>query len=181
MFVDYYEILESSPNAHSSTIDQLFICLAKRFHPDVPNSGDKQKFTKITEAYQTLRIPASRDKYNAHYASEKGKIGPSNNGSDAKESDAIEVDVADRHELLALFYKKRRENNEDPGLAIGGLEHLVKYPLNVLKFHLWYCSQKGWLHREESGQLAITAAGVDKMEATVAMNALNASKLLLDS
>ncbi len=179
MFVDYYEILESSPNAHPSTIDQLFICLAKRYHPDVPNSGDKQKFEKIAEAYQTLRIPATRDKYDAKYSSEQGKSKAPVIGSHAKASDAIEVDVADRHELLALFYKKRRDNINDPGLAVGGIEHQVDYPLNVLKFHLWYCTQKGWLHREESGQLAITSAGVDKMESTVTMNALNASKHML--
>ena len=186
MFVDYYEVLESSPNADPSTIDHLFICLAKRYHPEVPQSGDKQKFDKIAEAYEALRIPTSREQYDAKYASEKGNnshsvVGSSDRAKHENASDAIEVDVADRHELLALFYKKRRENFEEPGLAVGGIEHLIDYPLSVLKFHLWYCSQKGWLNREESGQLAITAEGVDKMEATVTLNALNSSKQIINS
>jgi curved DNA-binding protein len=166
-FVDYYEILESSPLAHPSSIEQLFVCLVKRFHPDVPGSGDKQKFLEISEAYKTLRTPASRKTYDIQYAKEKRHFTPAaaDNGAAACELSSIEEDAANCQNLLALFYQKRREDISKPGLAIGGLEHRIEYPLKVLEFYLWYCTQKGWLNREEGGQLAITAAGIDKIGA----------------
>ncbi|MGR9037200.1 MAG: DnaJ domain-containing protein, partial [Gammaproteobacteria bacterium] len=34
VFVDYYEVLEISPNANSETIDRIFRYLAQRYHPD---------------------------------------------------------------------------------------------------------------------------------------------------
>jgi curved DNA-binding protein CbpA len=33
-FIDYYEILEISPNANSGTIDRIFRHLAQRCHPE---------------------------------------------------------------------------------------------------------------------------------------------------
>ena len=39
-------------------------------------------------------------------------------------------------------------------------------PQEVLDFHLWYFREKGWIKREEDGGFAITAEGVDKVEAS---------------
>ena len=178
-FVDFYEILESSPNAHQSTIDQLFVCQAKRFHPDVPLTGNKEKFAMITEAYQTLRDPQSRIEYDATYDDNKRQA--SLRISEATREPTIEVDANNRHQLLTLFYEKRRQNVAKPGMALGHLEDMVDYSSPVLEFHLWYCRAKDWLVREESGKLSITAAGIDKMEATMTLNAINAANLLLAS
>ena len=43
-FIDYYEILEISPNANSGTIDRMFRYLAQRHHPDNPETGDRVRF-----------------------------------------------------------------------------------------------------------------------------------------
>jgi len=34
----------------------------------------------------------------------------------------------------------------------------------LVEFHLWYLKAKGWVDRLQSGQLAITATGVDQVE-----------------
>jgi predicted transcriptional regulator len=34
----------------------------------------------------------------------------------------------------------------------------------AIEFHLWYFLQKGWVQREESGVLSITASGVDRID-----------------
>jgi hypothetical protein len=33
-----------------------------------------------------------------------------------------------------------------------------------LAFHLWYFREQGWIAREESGVMSITAQGVDQIE-----------------
>ena len=56
-FIDYYEILEISPNANSGTIDRMFRYLAQRYHPDNQDTGDRLRFDAIVEAHDTLRDP----------------------------------------------------------------------------------------------------------------------------
>jgi curved DNA-binding protein CbpA len=46
-FIDYYEILEISPNANSGTIDRIFRHLAQSYHPDNPDSGYRAHFYVI--------------------------------------------------------------------------------------------------------------------------------------
>ena len=47
-FIDYYEILEISPNANSGTIERMFRYLAQRYHPDNPETGDRLHFDAIS-------------------------------------------------------------------------------------------------------------------------------------
>ena len=56
-FVDYYELLEASPNASVATIERAFRYLAKHHHPDSSEHGDIKVFTQLVEAYETLTDP----------------------------------------------------------------------------------------------------------------------------
>jgi curved DNA-binding protein CbpA len=58
-FIDFYEVLEISPNANSETIDRIFRYFAQRYHPDNPESGDRARFDIVMEAYNTLKDPAN--------------------------------------------------------------------------------------------------------------------------
>ena len=62
-FEDYYELLELSPNANHETIERVFRYFATKWHPDA--GGDKEKFTLLTRAFETLRDPATRAAYDA--------------------------------------------------------------------------------------------------------------------
>jgi hypothetical protein len=44
---------------------------------------------------------------------------------------------------------------------------MVDIDPEVVGFHIWYFKERGWITREESGVLSITADGVDKIESTV--------------
>ena len=55
-FLDYYEILQISPNAEAETIHRVFRILAARFHPDNPETGDSGKFIRLAKAYEVLGI-----------------------------------------------------------------------------------------------------------------------------
>lgn len=161
-FVDYYEALESSCNASFETIEQTFRFLAKRFHPDCSENGDRTRFTQIVEAYETLRDSEKRAAYDAKFKAHK-----SEQHAIVREAGHASGDTADRHRLLTLFYAQRRRNMSNPGIGIATVEDMMGLPMEVIEFHVWYFREKGWIHREESGTLSISAAGVDKIEATV--------------
>jgi len=63
-----------------------------------------------------------------------------------------------------MFYKRRRDDARNPGLAIGGIEQKVDYTYEVLEFHLWFMQQKNWILRLESGLFTITYPGVEEHE-----------------
>src|SRR5437867_786576 len=62
-FVDYYELLQISPNAETDTIHRVFRIMAARYHPDNMQTGDSEKFLLLTKAYETLSEPATRAAY----------------------------------------------------------------------------------------------------------------------
>ncbi len=64
-FKDYYKILGVSKNASQDEIKKAYRKLAQQYHPD-KNKGDEnaeEKFKEISEAYEVLRDPEKRKKY----------------------------------------------------------------------------------------------------------------------
>src|SRR5436190_1948015 len=62
-FVDYYELLQISPNAETDTIHRVFRIMASRCHPDNKQTGDNEKFLLLTKAYALLSDPVKRAAY----------------------------------------------------------------------------------------------------------------------
>ena len=175
-FVDYYEILEISPNANSETVERVFRYLAQRYHPDNGATGDRVRFDLVLEAHNTLRDPAKRAKYDLEHkghSSDRSKL-----AEEASDSEGIDRDVEIQAKLLSLFYVQRRKNVREPGIGDGALSGLLDCPLEHLDFHLWYLREKRWIARREDGLLAITIDGVDR--ASSANHAKAAARLLTD-
>ncbi len=62
---DYYEILGVSKSATEEDIKKAYRKLAIQYHPD-KNPGDKaaeEKFKEATEAYEVLKDPQTRARY----------------------------------------------------------------------------------------------------------------------
>jgi curved DNA-binding protein CbpA len=175
-FIDYYEILEISPNANSGTIERMFRYLAQRYHPDNPDTGDRRLFDAIMGAYDTLRDPIKRAQYDIehkNHSSFRWQL-----AEEASDRRGIERDVDIQNKLLSVLYVKRRQNIRDPGIGNIALERLLGCPAEHLEFHIWYLKEKGWIAITESGMFAITAEGVDKANSEHHRNATN--KLLTD-
>jgi len=59
-FVDYYELMQISPNAEIETIQRVYRMLAARYHPDNPETADADRFMLLNEAYGVLSDPDAR-------------------------------------------------------------------------------------------------------------------------
>lgn len=63
----HYDVLNLKKDCTADEIRQAFIRLSKQFHPDVKGANtslkDTGKFVKISEAYQVLSKPSTRDAY----------------------------------------------------------------------------------------------------------------------
>jgi len=73
---DYYEILGLSKDAATSEVKKAYRKLAMEYHPD-KNQGNKEaeeKFKEVSEAYEVLKDPQKRQKYDhfGHSASRGG-------------------------------------------------------------------------------------------------------------
>ena len=160
MFVDYYELLEISPNANSETIERIFRYFAMRYHPDNRETGDESRFSEIVEAHNTLKDPVKRAQYDIQYRdhlSLRREL-----SEEARDTKSIERDSDIQAKLLALLYVKRRQDVNNPGIGDDELERLSGCPREHLEFHLWYLKAKGWIGRIENGMLAITVDGIDR-------------------
>jgi DnaJ domain len=161
-FVDYYELLQLSPNADTETVEHSFRYFAKKFHPDNAEFADTDRFRQIVEAHRTLADPGIRAGYDVKYQdfwNRKWKI-----ASEASSSTAFSDDQVTRERLLSLLYVQRRRNMSSPGLGDYEIARLLNTPTELVEFHLWYLRAKGWVERLNTGLLAITAAGVDQVE-----------------
>ena len=67
MFVDYYEVLQVSPNADVETIRRIYRLQARRFHPDNLETGDAETFKKVSAAYEILSDPKRRELYDQEH------------------------------------------------------------------------------------------------------------------
>lgn len=173
-FIDFYELLEIEFDATDDVIEQRFRQFATQAHPDTADADAVEMFSRSMEAYETLTDPELRAAYNVVYNSQKEPEleRPEPELELLEDANCIEDDSAQRHRLLSFFYAKRRKTMEDPGIGGETLGELSGIPSNVLKFHMWYFKENDWIKREENGQFAITASGVDKIESRVEIQPL---------
>ena len=160
-FVDYYELLQVSPNADDDTIHRVFRFLAKKHHPDA-EQGDPERFNLLVEAYRTLTNPETRAAYDVRYEQYWNRTWKV--ATEASDGQAFIDDADVREQLLSLFYAQRRSFMRNPGMSDMQLARLVGIPHEHMEFHLCYLKAKGWIQRLETGHLAITAEGVDQVE-----------------
>ena len=158
-FVDYYEILQLSPNADVETIERVFRMLAKRYHPDNGFTSDVNKFNTLVNGYRLLSDPEKRAAYDVRYEKEralKWKL-----FQEGSSPEGLETDGRIQQGILSLLYVTRRRDASNPGMGIMELERVLGCPEKHMEFHIWYLKEKGWIERTDNGGFAITAEGVD--------------------
>ena len=71
-FTDYYKTLGIDKSASEDAIQKAYRKLAREFHPDVNKAaGSEDRFKEIGEAYEVLKDPGKRSKYDRYGAAWK--------------------------------------------------------------------------------------------------------------
>lgn len=160
---DLYELLQISPNAEPETIHRVYRLLAQRYHPDNQQTGEPQRFRKLTEAYGVLSDPEQRARYDLDYAQARQLRWHA--AIPTPGVDPIEVEQGVRLTVLEVLYERRRAEPAKPGVFVLELEELTGQPREHLEFTMWYLVRKNYVGREDGSKLSITVEGVDYLEA----------------
>lgn len=158
--LDHYETLQLSPSADGETVERVYRLLAKRYHPDNPQSGDAHRFAAVRQAYEVLTDPDRRAAYDATYESERERQWRDFRA--VRVEDGRDDDRRIFRAVLSALYVARRRQPDGGGMAPFHLERLLGTPTEHLEFPLWYLKQRGLVEVLPTGMLAITVAGIDE-------------------
>jgi curved DNA-binding protein CbpA len=168
--VDYYEVLQISPNAEPETVHRVFRLLAQRYHPDNAETGNEEKFRSLNEAYRILSDPEQRARYDIAHTGlrqERWRLV----ASGAQSENNFDAERGIRLTVLEVLYTRRRLELDSPGLSPLDLEKLTGRAREHLEFTLWYLVQKKFVTRSDGSLLQITAEGVEYLETNYTANA----------
>ena len=160
-FVDYYKIMGVKPDISPEDLGRRFHRLAKRYHPDNPQTGNRERFDLLVEAHNLLKDSARRSQYDVLYNQVVGSTQSYGADGNGAASDTVGQDVDIQSKLLSVFYNRRRRNIRDPGVPEMELERIFNCKIEALEFHLWYLKAKRWIERLENGMMSITVEGID--------------------
>ena len=158
---DYYEVLQVNPRADREIIERAYRLLAKRYHPDNRGTGDSSTFDILVEAYRTLSDPDKRAAYDDNHKTSNAY--QNDIFSSGLQPGEIDEERRTNQAILLIFYFARRRDSTNPEVGIVDLEKALGVPEKEMEFHIWYLKEKGWIRREDTGALAITASGVDQV------------------
>lgn len=168
--VDYYEVLQVSPNAEPETIHRVYRIMAARFHPDNPQTGDSERFLLLNDAYEVLSDADKRALYDS--ARRVGECQPLPAFELKEFVDGIEGEQNRRLGVLCLLYNRRRSDMEHPGLSLLDLERLMSFPREYIAFAVWYLKDRGFVLMGDNSDYVLTAAGADHVETNTPRNAV---------
>jgi curved DNA-binding protein len=161
-FIDFYELMQISPNAEIETIQRVYRMLAARFHPDNPETGDGDRFVSLGQAYQILVNPETRAAYDMKYQLRNTQ--PISVFELREFAAGIDGEGNRRMGILCLLYNRRRSNPDSPGMSILEFEKLMSLPREHLMFTLWYLKDAELIRQDESSNFVVTSRGVDYVE-----------------
>ena len=160
--LDYYEIMQLSPNADHETVHRVYRLLAQRYHPDNRETGNAELFVHLTEAFQALSDPEKRAAYDARHSAEKKlrwKI-----FDQAVVATGPEVEKRKRNGILALLYAVTVKDPERASMTVHAFEDMLGCPREHLEAALWYLRGKGFVQRTDGGRYTLTVLGFEEAE-----------------
>lgn len=160
--IDYYEVLQLSPNADAETISRVYRMLAQRYHPDNAETGNPEMFVRLVQAHRILSDPEQRAKYDVRHRETKQlhwKIFDQGQATVGKEAEQRK-----REGVLGLLYNKATHDPERAAMSILEFEKLLGCPREHLQAALWYLKGKGYIQRADNSRYSITVQGFDKVE-----------------
>ncbi len=160
--LDFYEIMQLSPNADTETIHRVYRILAQRYHPDNSETGNKEMFLQLSEAYRELSDPERRAAYDtAHRRTRQlqWRI-----FDQTHTTTGVEGEKRKRAGILGLLYSIMVHDPEHAEMTIHQFETLLGCPREHLLASIWYLKGKGYIQRTDNGKYYITVDGFDFAE-----------------
>lgn len=166
-FIDYYDLLQVSPDCDGKTLESAYRHLAKQYHPDHAETPDTVRLGEIIDAYRVLRDREQRSKYDVLYRRHSRQNSDQPSGMDEDVDEQTALDDADDHaRILKYLYKRRRQHAQDAGVVGYYLQEMLGCSDEEFDFHKWYLKEKGFISLTEHGTLAITIQGIDHVIST---------------
>jgi curved DNA-binding protein CbpA len=138
--INYYEVLNVSPNASTDDIKAAYRELVKKFHPDVAAQPSQDRFRLITEAYTVLRNKETRVKYDLLKAPKDDIVAIL---SKKRDKDGLDVEKP-KYQPHEYGYKRLKELAEE------------RKRYNLDKFYRF----KGGLPQKDGGNIRAGSIGV---------------------
>lgn len=162
-FVDYYELLQVRPNCSSDILAKAYRHFASKYHPDHPETADREKFQKVTEGYAMLRDAGKRAEYDRqHRVRANQSFYSFLSQEEVRANEKTAAHDAETHERILFFlYRRRREHPSDPGVIAYYLQKMLDCTDESFDFHMWYLKSKGLIHTSEQNEVEITIEGID--------------------
>lgn len=173
--LDWYEIMQLSPNADTETVARVYRILAQRYHPD-SSTGDPIMFMRLCEAHRVLSDPELRAKYDALHRETRRlhwKIFDRTHLASAPQGEQRK-----RQGILEALYAKALVDPERAMMSVFEFEELLGCPREHLEAALWYLKGKGYIKRGDNGRCVITVAGFDEVEGSRHTNPVHDYNLL---
>jgi curved DNA-binding protein CbpA len=160
-FTDHYEVLGVEPKAEMETIKAAYARLAQLYHPNNPETGDKEKFELVAGSYEILCDPVLRKEFDkVKGIGEEG--GPKFTGLPFFQ--ALGRENALRTAMLCVLYDRRRTKPFTPSLSMRNLENTLSATQEELNFALWYLKQRSLVSMDDKSSFQITVDGMDFLE-----------------
>ena len=154
--------MQISPNADLETVHRVYRILAQRFHPDNLETGNPEIFRGLMEAYHTLSDPEKRAAFDIEHRAARRltwKI-----FDQTTSTQGVEAERRKRSGILALLYRRRISQPDQPSMNLKEFEDLLGVPKEHLEFTLWYLKEGQFVTRTDNGRHSITLKGVDLAE-----------------
>jgi hypothetical protein len=160
-FQDHYALLGVDPKANSEKIQEAYSKLARKYHPDNPETGDQEKFDAVNLAYEVLSDAGLR----AEFDKLKG-IGQDDNPKFTGVGffRALREGADLRAAVMCILYDRRRTRPFRPSVSLRHLEGMLRVTNEELNFALWYLKQRALVINDDKSSLQITADGMDFVE-----------------
>ncbi len=161
-FQDHYIALGIEPRSDSETIQAAYTKLAKKYHPDNPETGNQTNFDAINMAYEVLSDPVLRIEFDKLKGIDHDAGDPTFSGTVF--FDALKQAALLRSAILCVLCDRRRIKPGRPTLTLRVIESMFQITNDELSFAMWYLKQRGLVLNDDKSNLQITVDGLDFLE-----------------
>jgi hypothetical protein len=161
-FQDHYSILGVDARAPQEAIQAAYTRLAQKYHPDTPQTGDKDKFESIELAFEVLSDPDLRLAFDKVKGIDQDDANLMFAGLEF--FDALGRQAGLRAALLCVLYDRRRKKPSKPSLSIRHIDSIIQATKDELTFALFYLKQRNLVVGDDKSNLQISVDGMDFLE-----------------